>query len=270
MQRIKNIFKVLKKNKISFYTGVPDSILKNFSNELSKFDKKKHVITANEGGAIALAAGYYLATKKIPLVYFQNSGLGNAINPIISMTHQKIYGIPLIIFIGWRGAPSSKDEIQHSVQGKITLNQLKLLNINFKIFNSKKYPKQLNTLIRYSKKNNCPVAYLFKKDDLKNTQYIYNVSENKSYIKRSEFIEKLISKNVKSRIFATTGYTSRELFQLRNFSKKRDYGKDFYMVGGMGHTSSVSLGYSLKSSKQVICLDGDGSFLMHFVYNRGQ
>jgi len=126
---VQNLFKIFKKNKINFFTGVPDSVLKPLSLYLSNINKKKHIITANEGGAVSLATGYNLATNKIALVYLQNSGLGNIINPITSMIHEEIYKIPMLLFIGWRGAPGQPDEVQHNVQGKITLNQLKLLNI---------------------------------------------------------------------------------------------------------------------------------------------
>ena len=254
------ILKILKKNKIEFFSGVPDSVLENFCNSLTKLGKNKHIISANEGGAVSIAAGYHLSTKKIPAVYFQNSGLGNAINPITSIIHKEIYGIPMILFIGWRGALNIKDEIQHKVQGKITLEQLNLLNIKYKIFNKNFYNNQLNELIRYTKKNNHPVAFLFKKGDLGTVRK--TKKEVKKYINRSHFISELISVSNRSKIIATTGFTSRELFQIRQ--KKENKNKDdFYMVGGMGHSSMVALGYSLGSKKQTFCLDGDGSFLMH-------
>ncbi len=255
------IISILKKKKISFFTGVPDSVLKGFCNELTKFKKNNHVIAANEGGAISLAAGHYLATKKLPVVYFQNSGLGNIINPLTSMIHKDIYGIPMLLFIGWRGSKNIRDEIQHKVQGKITLAQLKLLGINYKIFKKKNLPKQLNSLISYAKKNNQPVALIFKKGDL------ISVKDDKKKIdsvkiNRNEFISNLIEQAKHYKIFATTGFTSRELYQIRQ-KKKSSKNNDFYMVGGMGHTSMFALGYSLFSKNKVICLDGDGSFLMH-------
>ena len=256
----KNILKILRNKKIEFFVGVPDSVLKNFSNALSKLSNKKHIIGANEGGAVSLAVGYHLATKKIPLVYLQNSGLGNTINPITSIIHKEIYGIPMILFIGWRGAFNIKDEIQHKVQGKITLKQLSLLKIKYKIFKKKLFKNQLVELIKHTKKNNHPVAFLFKKGDLdsdKNQKQI-----NKKYIDRSYFISELIKNSKNSKIIATTGFTSRELFQIRKIKKFKNK-KDFYMVGGMGHSSMVALGYSLGSRNQTICLDGDGAFLMH-------
>tara|TARA_E500000178_G_scaffold348234_1_gene402974 strand:+ start:1778 stop:2890 length:1113 start_codon:yes stop_codon:yes gene_type:complete len=262
--KVEKILKVLKSNNIDFFTGVPDSVLKNFSNLISNFSKHKHIITANEGGAVSLATGYYLATKKIPLVYFQNSGLGNIINPITSMIHKKIYGIPMVLFIGWRGAPKIEDEIQHKVQGQITLKQLKLLNIKYKIFDKRNYTKQIKELVKYAKRNKQPSAYIFKINDLNSfsVKKIKKTDTSKlNLIDRSNFIKRLIKLSNNSKIVATTGFTSRELFQLRETSTTKN--KDFYMVGAMGHASMVSLGVSLKSKKKVICLDGDGSFLMH-------
>jgi len=259
--KVSKILKALRSNNINFFTGVPDSVLKNFSNLLSNYSKHRHIITANEGGAVSLATGYYLSTKKIPLVYFQNSGLGNIINPITSMIHKKIYGIPMILFIGWRGAPNINDEIQHKVQGQITLHQLKLLNIKYKIFDEKNYAKQIKELVTYAKKNKQPSAYIFKTNDLKSLPVKKSSIKKSNLIDRSYFIKSLIRLDKNSRIVATTGFTSRELFQLRESDRKKN--KDFYMVGAMGHASMVSLGVSLKSRKKVICLDGDGSFLMH-------
>ena len=265
MNLSRNIISSLKDKKVEFFTGVPDSLLKNFCNELQKLSKKKHVISSNEGGAVSIAAGYYLATKKIPLVYLQNSGLGNIINPISSIIHKEIYGIPMILFIGWRGAKNIKDEIQHKVQGKITLDQLRLLNIKYKVFNKRSYKNQLSELIEIAEKNNQPVALIFRKGDLENNQNTKtrNKKINKyTMLTRSEFIDELVKNSKNFKIISTTGFTSRELYQTRMLIDNTS-NNDFYMVGGMGHTSMVALGYSLGSKKKTICLDGDGSFLMH-------
>ena len=135
---VKELLNTLKKNRISFYTGIPDSILKNLSYCFDKLDKTKHVIAANEGSAISVGIGYYLSTKKIACVYLQNSGLGNAINPLISVAHKKVYSIPMLLMIGWRGSYNKNDEPQHKVKGKITPKLLKLLNINYCILRKKK------------------------------------------------------------------------------------------------------------------------------------
>jgi len=153
----KDLFFFLKK-KISFFTGVPDSVLKNLIHNFSNYRKIKHITATNEGSAISLAIGSYLSTKRIPCVYMQNSGLGNAINPLISIAHKKVYSIPLFLLIGWRGSPQKKDEPQHLVKGKITPNLLKLLNIKFCVLKSKNDFIKIDRLIKYSYKEKTPVA----------------------------------------------------------------------------------------------------------------
>jgi phosphonopyruvate decarboxylase len=260
----KNLFLFLKKNQINFFAGVPDSVLKNFIYILNSNKKKiRHIITANEGNAVALAAGNYLATKKPALVYMQNSGLGNAINPLISICHSKVYSIPLILMIGWRGSPKENDEPQHQLKGKITPSILKLLNIKFSVLNNFRDLKKLKNLINYSKYKKRPVAFLIKNNTLSLDSNFEKDNKSKNYLTREAVINVLLNAIKKNtRIISTTGYTSRELFQIRK-DKKYKNGKDFYMVGGMGHASMTSLGYSLSSKNQVICLDGDGSVMMH-------
>jgi len=262
MISVENLIKVLKKNKINFFTGVPDSILKNFSIYLENFPGNKHVIAANEGAATGIGIGYYLSTKKIPCIYLQNSGLSNAINPLISIASKPVYSIPLFLIIGWRGSPKQADEPQHKAKGKITLKLLKLLKINFCILRQKSDLAKLSKIIKKSYKNKSIVACLVEKGTLqiKNKK---QQSKNNNYFLRSDFIKEFLGLIPnKSKIISTTGYTSRELMQLRKETKSIK-GKDFYMVGGMGHSSSVALGYALSSKQQIFCLDGDGSILMH-------
>jgi phosphonopyruvate decarboxylase len=259
-----SLFKVLINNKVNFFTGVPDSVLKNFTYILDSHKKKiRHVITANEGGAVALAAGNYLATKNPALVYMQNSGLGNAINPLISICHSKVYSIPLILMIGWRGSPKEKDEVQHQLKGKITPAILKLLNIKFSVLNTFNDLKKIKNLINYSKDKKKPVAFLIKNNVLSFKKNYQNNKKQNNYLTRKKVISELLCQiPKKTKIISTTGFTSRELFQIRK-DKKYKNGKDLYIVGGMGHASMISLGYSLSSNSQVICLDGDGSLIMH-------
>ena len=260
---VEKLLNVLKRNKIHFYTGVPDSVLKNLSSYFDNLKKAKHIIAANEGAAISIGIGYYLSTKKIACVYLQNSGLGNAINPLISIAHKKVYSIPLLLMIGWRGSPIKNDEPQHKAKGIITPQLLKLLNINYCILRKKKDLAKLDRLIKISYRTKKTVACLIEKDILKNKKKYKQITENKIYPFRKDFIFKLLQQVPNdSKIISTTGYTSRELMQIRK-DKKLSKGNDFYMVGGMGHASMVSLGYSLNSKKQIICLDGDGSILMH-------
>ena len=258
-----NLLKQFKKKKINFFTGVPDSVLKSLSVILEKKGKKNHIIAANEGNAISIAIGYYLATKKIPCVYLQNSGLGNAINPLISLAHNKVYSIPMVLLIGWRGSPKTQDEPQHKVKGSITKKLLKLLNINHCELRTNSDLKKLSKIVNLSKKNNVPSACLIENKILTNRIIrSRNLSKN-NYLKRSEVINEIFNtiKN-NTNIVSTTGFTSRELMQIRNI-KKYKKGNDFYMVGGMGHAAAVSLGVSLNSKKETICLDGDGAILMH-------
>jgi phosphonopyruvate decarboxylase len=257
------IIKTLKLNKINFFTGVPDSTLKELIYSIEKNKHNKHMPATNEGSAVSLGIGYQLATKKIPAIYLQNSGLSNALNPLISIAHKKVYSIPLLLFIGWRGAPDEFDEPQHLVQGKITLNILKLLNIKYCILKSNNDIKGLKKIISFSKKNSVPVACLIKRNTLINEKETNVECEKKFKLKRSDvlrFVLKKIQKGTK--IISTTGYTSRELHQIKK-NEKVKRGKDFYMVGGMGHASMVALGVSLLKKNKVLCIDGDGSLLMH-------
>ncbi len=259
----KDLFNNLKKNKISFFVGVPDSILKSLSNHLLKLKNNEHIIAANEGSAVSMGVGYYLATKKIPCIYLQNSGLGNAINPIISIAHKKVYSIPMLLLIGWRGSPGIKDEPQHNAKGLITKKLLDLMNIKNCVLRSNKDLKKLNKIIKISKKNKAPVACLIEKNVLKNTKIIKEIRSRNQFIKREEAIKALLFNiEKKTNIISTTGFTSRELMQIRSKIDNKK-GNDFYMVGGMGHSAMVALGASLFTKKQTICLDGDGSILMH-------
>lgn len=263
MLLIEDFMMVLKRNKISFFTGVPDSVLKKFSSVVDTYKSDRHQIAVNEGSAVSLGIGYYLARKKIACVYMQNSGLGNAINPIISIAHKKVYSIPMILVIGWRGSPGSIDEPQHMVKGKITLKLLKLLDIDYCVINEKKDLKKFNKLIREAKKNNSIVACLIKNNILKSKLKNKPKKLKNTKVVRENFIKillKLIKKNTK--IISSTGHTSRVLMKVRS-DKKLSNGKDFYMVGGMGHSISVALGFAHNSKKQTFCLDGDGSILMH-------
>lgn len=257
---VEDLLITLKKKKINFFTGVPDSVLKNFTFEL----KKNHITVNNEGTAVSLAAGYYLATGKLPCIYLQNSGLGNAINPLISITNKNVYSIPSILIIGWRGSPNSNDEPQHQIMGEKTKEILKLLGIKYCVLRNKKDFKRFQELIEYSKKKLTSVACLIERSTIK-------IKKNKKPKKifnnynvyRYDFIRELVNTiNIKSNIISSTGFISRELDNILD-QKQNSKIKPFYMVGGMGHSASLTLGVSLKSNKQSICLDGDGSLLMH-------
>jgi phosphonopyruvate decarboxylase len=256
----KKIINLLKKNNINFVTGVPDSVLKPLIEGIDKDKSFKHIVSNNEGSAVSLGIGYQLSSKKLPCVYMQNSGLGNALNPLISIAHKKVYSIPLLLMIGWRGDPyNKKDEPQHQIKGQITTKILDLLGIKHIKIKTEIDLIKLKPLIQFSKKNNIPVACLIKRNLLSNKK------TNKSIIKfhRREFLKKLLLNiKKKTKIISTTGYTSRDLMDIIDDFKYKEI-KPFYMVGGMGHSAMVTLGSSLKDKNQNICLDGDGAVLMH-------
>jgi len=260
---VENLLNILKKNKINFFTGVPDSILKKFSSAVEKFSSKQHIVAVNEGSAASIGIGYYLSTKRTPCIYLQNSGLSNAINPLISIASKEVYAIPLLLMIGWRGSPKIKDEPQHMAKGKITPELLKLLKIEYCVLRNSRDLLKLSSLIKKSNKTKKIVACLIEKDILKSKSVKKSHVTNKNKVFRKNFIEEFLKHiPLNSKIISTTGYSSRELMQLRK-EGKLVRGKDFYMVGGMGHSSMVAMGYSIHSNSTVFCLDGDGSALMH-------
>ena len=192
----------------------------------------------------------------------QNSGLSNALNPLISIANKKVYNIPLVLIIGWRGSPKVKDEPQHNVKGKITESILKLLNIKYTIVRSSNDLGKFNKIVRNAKKNNNIVACLIEQGTIEKIKKTYN-KKNFYKLNKELFLKTLLETLEKnSKVISSTGYNSRELMYLRNKYKLINT-KDFYMVGGMGHAASVALGYSLSTKKKTICIDGDGSFLMH-------
>ena len=262
MIKVKSLISLLKKNNSNFFTGVPDSVLKELCSFLQSKSKKTHIIATNEGAAVSIGIGHYLATKDVPCIYMQNSGLSNALNPLISIAHEKVYSIPLILIIGWRGSPKIKDEPQHNVKGKITERILKLLNIKYTIIRTNNDLKKFDKQIKIAKKKNTIVACLIERGTL---ERVKKINDKKDFYKLDkEFFLKTLLQTLEknTKIISSTGYNSRELMYLRDKYKIKN-SSDFYMVGGMGHTSSVALGYSLSSKKKTICVDGDGSFLMH-------
>ena len=262
MIRAKLLLNLLVKNNSNFFTGVPDSVLKEFSLLLTDKKNLRHIIASNEGSAVSLGIGNYLSTKKIPCIYFQNSGLPNALNPLFSIAHKKVYSIPLILIIGWRGSPKIKDEPQHNIMGQVTERILKLLNIKYTTLRNESDLKNFEKQIKQANKKKSIVACLIEQGTFEKNKILKKKKD--TYNLNKEFFLDSLLRSIKNntRIISSTGYTSRELMYLRKKNELKK-GKDFYMVGGMGHTASVALGYSLSSKKETICLDGDGSFLMH-------
>jgi phosphonopyruvate decarboxylase len=255
----------LKLNGINFITGVPDSLLKDFNSAvIETFSRKNHIISANEGNAVALAAGHYISTGSIPLVYMQNSGLGNAVNPLVSLVDKHVYQIPMLLMIGWRGEPGTNDEPQHHTQGNITEEILKILQIPiFKINSLSDFKMILPSTLALIKASPGPVALLVSKDTFKSAGAVQEVESSK-LISRELAIETILdSLPLSSLIISTTGMISREVFELREKNlQTHDY--DFLTVGSMGHASSIALTIAQNTKNHhVICLDGDGSLLMH-------
>ncbi len=266
----KYFFDTLKLNGTNFYTGVPDSLLKCFCSYLQdNFQKSNNIIAANEGNAVALATGHYLSTSKIPLVYMQNSGLGNAVNPLTSLVDPDVYSIPILLLIGWRGQPGFKDEPQHLKQGKITLELLDVLEIPYNILTKDTNSIEFETIIKkaytYMQSNNAPYALVICNNTFEEYISCSNISINDNYpLTREEVLNIIVDELSENDIVvSTTGKTSRELFEIRQ-NRNQSHHNDFLTVGSMGHSSSIALGIALKKEKNnVYCIDGDGSVIMH-------
>jgi len=262
------LYDFLNKKGIDFFSGVPDSLLKEFCLCIdSNSNNKNHIIAANEGNAIAHAAGYYLGTGKIPFVYMQNSGLGNAVNPLLSLCDKEVYSIPLLMMIGWRGEPNIKDEPQHVKQGKIQLSLLESMGIKFFIIdeNWKNSKKNISKAIIHAESEKEPVALIIKKGTFE--KYVGTASEimkSEKLMSRETALKILIDNLPKEIIVvSTTGKASREIFEIRE-KNADNHSRDFLTVGSMGHCSSIALGIAIaKPNKKIVCIDGDGSLLMH-------
>lgn len=259
-------YNLLVQYQVDFYAGVPDSLLKDICAYITDYtSEKNHIISANEGNAIAIAAGYHMATGKIPLVYMQNSGIGNAVNPLLSLADEKVYRIPVLMMIGWRGEPGVKDEPQHVKQGEVTLDLLKAMKIPFDILSMNEYEieSQVKKAIDYLKSNNAPYAIIIKSGTFE--KYAMKEREKAPYeLSREDAIKLIVSRLVGDEIIvSTTGKTSRELFEYRA-ELNQPHDTDFLTVGSMGHSSQIALGIALqKPTRKIICLDGDGALLMH-------
>ncbi len=262
----KNFYDWLTKYQVEFFSGIPDSLLKNICAYITdNAPLEKHIIAANEGNAIALAAGYHMATNKIPMVYMQNSGIGNAVNPLLSLTDKQVYNIPVLLMIGWRGEPGIKDEPQHITQGEVTLDLLKAMKIPYTVLSQDETEAhaQLQNALTEIKKKNTPHALVIKKNTF-DKYSIKGSDENKLELCREDAIKQIVNQlNGDEIIVSTTGKTSRELFECRA-SLNQPHHSDFLTVGSMGHSSQIALGIALsKPNKKVICFDGDGALLMH-------
>lgn len=266
MIRPEYFINTLKANNIDFYAGVPDSLLKNICAYITdNLPKGQNIIAANEGGAMGIAAGYHLATNKIPVVYMQNSGEGNIINPLASLTDKEVYNIPVLIIIGWRGRPGVYDEPQHIKQGKITTGLLNTMGINYTVLNKDegKAEKQIKDAVSYMQRTNECYALVIEKDTF-DAYSLQNVVRNNLTLSREEAIQ-IVAGSIEDDacIVSTTGMISRELFEYRT-TQNQGHERDFLTVGSMGHASQIALGIALqKPNRKVYCFDGDGASIMH-------
>jgi phosphonopyruvate decarboxylase len=252
-------------NKIDFFTGVPDSLLKDICAYISDHTpKERNIISANEGGAVALGVGYHLATNNIPLIYMQNSGIGNAINPLLSLADKEVYSIPMILLIGWRGEPGIKDEPQHIKQGRVTISMLESMEIPYTILDETSDFKDIIKIsVKNCRKYQTPVAIIVRKNTF--SPYLLVNNPPDKYELSREAALALVLSNIPNNclIISTTGMLSRELFELRE-KNKQNHHNDFLTVGSMGHASQIALGIAIaKPNKKVFCFDGDGAALMH-------
>lgn len=264
-----NIFEFitqLENSGIGFYTGVPDSQLKPLCNYLINTYgiSNKHIIAVNEGNAVAIAAGYHLSTGKIPCVYLQNSGLGNIINPVASLLNHKVYGIPCVFVVGWRGEPEVHDEPQHVFQGEVTLKILEVMDITYMVIDKGTTADELGVKMLEFKQlidSGKSIAFVVKKGGLSYDVKVEYKNDNTTF--REDIIRKITNVAKEDIIVSTTGKSSRELFEVREKNGQL-HKYDFLTVGSMGHSSSIALGVALnKPNTRVWCIDGDGAALMH-------
>ena len=247
--------------RLDYFAGVPDSLLKNLCACITQnADPTRHVITANEGNAVAAAAGYHMATGRYGVVYMQNSGLGNAVNPLLSLTDELVYRIPLLLIVGWRGEPGVKDEPQHRKQGLLTLPLLDTMGIPYEVL-GEDWEAALDRCVAQMQRESRPVALVVRKDAF--ADHPAPKVPNPYTLTREQALEALLNAlPADAVVVSTTGKTSRELFELRE-ARGEDHAHDFLTVGSMGHTASIACGIAAGCDRPVYCVDGDGSFLMH-------
>ena len=262
--KVENLIKIIGSD---FYTGVPDSQLKSLCNYLMNtygIDQKHHIIAANEGNCTAIAAGYHLATGKVPVVYMQNSGEGNIINPVTSLLNDQVYAIPVIFIVGWRGEPGIHDEPQHIYQGEVTVKLLEDMGIDTFVIGPDTADIEVEKAMDKFRSNLASgkdVAFVVRKGALSYDEKVKYTNNNT--MKREEIIQHIVKVSGEDPIVSTTGKASRELFETR-VANGQDHKYDFLTVGSMGHSSSIALGVAInKPNTKVWCIDGDGAVLMH-------
>ena len=265
MVLVKQFIDLLTDLEVSFFTGVPDSLLKSFCAYVTDNCGKNHVIAANEGGAIALAAGHYLATGKPALVYMQNSGQGNAVNPLCSLADPDVYSIPIVLLVGWRGEPGVKDEPQHVKQGKVTLSLFETLSIPTEILpDDESVALELTRkMVEMAKVEKRPVALIVRKG-LFAEYKLQTRDPDIAELKREDAIEGVLRTLPDDAVVvSTTGMISREVYETRE-RLGQGHERDFLTVGSMGHAIMIAMGIAkAQPDRRVVCLDGDGASIMH-------
>lgn len=263
----RDFFVELEKNGIGFYSGVPDSLLKDFCAYANdRLEHRSHIIAVNEGAALSMAAGYNLATGHTGLVYLQNSGLGNIVNPLLSLCDERVYSIPALLIIGWRGQPGEKDEPQHVQQGRVTLPLLEAMEIPHCIIDERSdWVSEIGKAMAHIRERSSPYAVIVKKGTFASyTPKARSVSI--SSLRRERALElcfdAIMERDSNAALFSTTGKTSRELYEISISRLGRC--DAFLNVGSMGHLSSLALSAALaQPEKSIFCIDGDGAMLMH-------
>ena len=247
---------------IDLFAGVPDSLLQDLCACIEeRSPREKNVITANEGNAVALACGYHIATGNYAAVYLQNSGLGNTVNPLLSLAHPQVYGVPMLLVVGWRGEPGVKDEPQHVAQGRLTLPTLDTLEVPYQVLDPQQWEAQVDWAVEQMRSSSAPVALVVRKGSFAR----YPAAERPTSLRLTreralEIVAEVIGPD--AFVVSTTGKTSRELFEIRE-RRGEGHSHDFLTVGGMGHAASIAMGMCPGTDETVLCIDGDGGFLMH-------
>lgn len=261
------MLEMLKAKGLDFFTGVPDSLLKEFCDGLMSLygdASPNHIVAQNEGGCVGLAAGHYLATGRVPCVYMQNSGIGNAVNPIASLANNQVYGIPILFIVGWRGQPGVHDEPQHVFQGQITIDLLRVLDIDFEVIG----PGTDEGVAAAALDRFAPLFAAGKSAALVVEKNTFTPGPKYSYksswpMAREDALKEIAQFSAADVVVSSTGKISRELFEIRE-STGAGHSHDFLTVGSMGHSAMIALGIALEqTARRVWCAEGDGSYLMH-------
>ncbi len=258
----KEFHELLDANGIDLFAGVPDSLLQDLCACIEvNSPPERNLVTANEGNAVAIACGYHIATGKYAAVYLQNSGLGNTVNPLLSLADPDVYSVPMLLIIGWRGEPGVKDEPQHVAQGRLTLPLLETLGIEHVLLDPEDWQGQVAGAVQRLRDNSAPFALVVRKNTF--GKYEAPARPSDLNLTREQALEVIIEGvGADAFVVSTTGKTSREVFEIRE-RRGEGHARDFLTVGGMGHAASIAMGMSLGTDELVYCIDGDGAFLMH-------